>query len=182
MKLTATAIYSNVLWIRKATLIFAPQLTHTAARSLCDSWDTCFLPIRLCASWMWQRAELIDLKSCAAGLSVSDIMQTFPLQYPGTPTVCTVQYDYTLGLWASLAGGQATCIICLCINSDHAIIYVTPTTLTAVYIGLDSDCSSNTFAAIKTSQCESTVSQKTTRAVSLRDFLQLSATHFYISF
>jgi len=42
VKLTATAIYSNVLLIPKTRLIFAPQLTHTAARSLCDSWDTCF--------------------------------------------------------------------------------------------------------------------------------------------
>jgi len=41
VKLTATAIYSNVLWIRKTILIFGPQLTHTAARSLCDSWATC---------------------------------------------------------------------------------------------------------------------------------------------
>jgi len=27
----------------ETTLIFAPQLTYTAARSLCDSWATCFL-------------------------------------------------------------------------------------------------------------------------------------------
>ena len=33
---------SNLLWIRKTMLIFAPQLTHTAAQSLCDSWATRF--------------------------------------------------------------------------------------------------------------------------------------------
>ena len=38
---TATAIYSNVLWILQTIFIFWPQLTHTVARSLCDSWATC---------------------------------------------------------------------------------------------------------------------------------------------
>ena len=60
MKLTATANYSNGLWIRKTTLIFAPQLTHTAARSLCDSWATCFpflssTPCHQSAQQIWSR-------------------------------------------------------------------------------------------------------------------------------
>ena len=34
-------MYSNVLWIWKRIFMFWPQPTHTAARSLYDSWATC---------------------------------------------------------------------------------------------------------------------------------------------